>query len=132
VKVRRSNEVPAKKKENNMKTRNLILTLGTAALAATAFNLTAADALLSPRAAGNQITRVSGTANNVSSSKPAGVTASPRASGNQASTASAPSRGRNLASVCQKNMAATPKTVQACAEHPAAAMPCCGGKWQNK
>ena len=48
-----------------MKTRNLLLTLGAAAFAAITINATASDALLSPRAAGNQIQHVSGTANDV-------------------------------------------------------------------
>ncbi len=44
-----------------MKTRNLLITLGAATFAAITINAAASDALLSPRAAGNQIKQVSGT-----------------------------------------------------------------------
>jgi hypothetical protein len=47
-----------------MKIRNLLL-LGAAAFAAITINASASDAYLSPRAAGNQIQHVSGTANDV-------------------------------------------------------------------
>ena len=50
-----------------MKTHNLILTCGVAAFAAITLNATASDALLSPRAAGNRIQHVSGTASDVKS-----------------------------------------------------------------
>ena len=58
-----------------MKTRNLLLTIGAVALTAITINATASDALLSPRAAGNQIKHVSGTNNDVNPVNTTGITA---------------------------------------------------------
>jgi hypothetical protein len=105
-----------------MKTRNLLLTLGAAAFAAVTINATASDALLSPRAAGNQIKQVSGTNNdpnllaannNVS---PSGALLSPRAAGNQIRSVASTSNDVNPAMACARNMTASPKAVQACVE----------------
>jgi hypothetical protein len=64
-----------------MKTRILLTTIGAAALAAITINAFASDALLSPRAAGNQTLVAPG----VAAAQPAFVaqTATPRAAGNQ-------------------------------------------------
>ena len=97
-----------------MKTRNLLITLGAAAFAAITINATASDALLSPRAAGNQIQQVSGTANAVTPA--ATATISPRAAGNQIVTVAGQSNDVNPAIACAKNMIASPKAVQACLE----------------
>ena len=72
-----------------MKTRNLLITLGAAAFAAITINATASDALLSPRAAGNQIQHVSGTANDVNLVNTTGITVSPRAAASQISSRTA-------------------------------------------
>ena len=70
----------SKLKRQNMKTRILLATIGTAALAAITFNVNAATALLSPRAAGNQIQAAPG----VTAAQPAPVaqSVSPRTLGN--------------------------------------------------
>jgi hypothetical protein len=67
-----------------MKIRILLTTIAAAALAAITLNVNASDALLSPRAAGNQIKVVPG----VTTAQPAFVTqtATPRALGNQTAT----------------------------------------------
>ncbi len=70
-----------------MKTRSLLL-LGAVVFAAITFNATASDALLSPRAAGNQIASVAGTNIDV-----------------------------NPAIVCARNMNGSPKAVAECASH---------------
>jgi hypothetical protein len=78
-----------------MKTRNLLITLGAAAFAAITINATASDAYLSPRAAGNQIQHVSGTASDVNlPSTRLHFTISPRATGNQIKPPSPASRTR--------------------------------------
>ena len=99
-----------------MKTRNLLITLGAAAFAAITINATASDTLLSPRAAGNQIQHVSGTANDVNLVNTTGITVSPRAAGNQIATVAGMSSDVNSAVACAKSMKGSPKAVQACIE----------------
>jgi hypothetical protein len=99
-----------------MKTRNLLLILGAAAFAAITINATASNALLSPRAAGNQIQQVSGTANDVNTVAANTATASPRAAGNQIKTVASTSNDVNSGLACAKNMTTSPKAVQACIE----------------
>ncbi len=106
-----------------MKTLNLLLTLGAAAFAAITINATASNALLSPRAAGNQIQQVSSAANTVNPAN-TGITVSPRAAGNQIATVASVSNEVNPATQCSRNMTASPKAIQACAANPAN-MPCC-------
>lgn len=106
-----------------MKIRNL-LNIGAATLAAIALNAAAADALLSPRAVGNQIKHVSGTANEA---KPIGsVTASvpPRAAGNQLTKVTGTNNGVNPATLCARHMTAGSNATQTCAAN-LANMPCC-------
>ena len=100
-----------------MKTRNLLLTTGAAALTAITFNVTAADALLTPRAAGNQIKTVAGFNNDVNLVNTTGVTVSPRALGNQIKTVAGTNNDVNPATLCAKNMAGNPKAVAECASH---------------
>jgi hypothetical protein len=107
-----------------MKTRNLLITIGAVAFAAITLNATANDALLSPRAAGNQIKHVSGTANDVNLAAANATTVSPRAAGNQINTVAGTSADVNPALACVKNMNASPKAIQACVEHPGT-MPGC-------
>jgi len=104
-----------------MKTRNLLITLGAAAFAAITINATASDALLSPRAAGNQIQQVSGTASVVTPA--AAATISPRAAGNQIVTVAGQLNEVNPAVACGKNMNGTPKAVAECTSHTT--MPAC-------
>jgi hypothetical protein len=108
-----------------MKTRNLLITRGAAAFAAITINATASAALLSPRAAGNQIQQVSSTANAVNPAKTAGITVSPRAAGNQIATVAGVANEVNPATQCSRNMTgSSPKAIQVCAANPAN-MPCC-------
>lgn len=105
-----------------MNTRILLTTLGVAAL--TAITFTTNGALLSPRAMGNQIKTISGTANDPDLvAVDQGLALPPRAAGNQIATTAGTNNGVNPALAC-RNMAGTPKSVQACAEHPAT-MPGC-------
>jgi hypothetical protein len=100
-----------------MKTRNLLITLGAAAFAAITINATASDALLSPRAAGNQIQHVSGTANDMNLVNTTGITVSPRVTGNQIATVAGQSSEVNPAIACAKTMNGSPRAIQACVEH---------------
>jgi hypothetical protein len=106
-----------------MKTRILLITLGVAALTAITFNANAQS--LSPRAAGNQIQHVSGTYNDPDLvAVDQGLAALPRAAGNQIATTAGTNGNVNPTTACAQNMAGSPKTIQACAEHPAT-MPGC-------
>jgi hypothetical protein len=107
-----------------MNTRILLTTLGVAALTAITFNVSAGDALLSPRAAGNQINAAPAAAadlNLVTDNQSTAV--SPRTLGNQTTTVASVANDVNPAIAC-RGMAGSPKAVQACAEHPAT-MPGC-------
>jgi hypothetical protein len=108
----------------NMKTRNLLLTIGAVGLTVITLNLNASDALLSPRVAGNQIRVVPATAadqNRTAANQSA--TLLPRAAGNQIAMATGTANEVNPVMAC-RNMAGSPKTIQACAEHPGT-MPGC-------
>jgi hypothetical protein len=106
-----------------MKTRILLITLGAAALTAITFNANAQS--LSPRAAGNQIKHVSGTYSDPDLvAVDQGLAALPRAAGNQIATTAGTNGSVNPTAACAQNMAGSPKTIQACAEHPAT-MPGC-------
>ena len=108
-----------------MKTRNFLVTLGATALAAITINLNAADALLSPRAAANQIKHVSGTNNDVNLVNTTGVAISPRALASQVKTVTGTNNELNPAALCSHYMTGSPKAIQACAANPLAPMPCC-------
>ena len=102
------------------------LTFASLALVAFTLNVSANDALLSPRAAGNQIRTVAGTdtsPNTVTQS--VNITVSPRSLDNQIHTAKGVSNDAN-ALVCSQRMLASPKAVGECASHPGATMSCCG------
>ncbi len=105
-----------------MKTRILLTTISVAALTAITFNTN--GALLSPRAAGNQIKIVSGTVNDPDLvAVDQGIALPPRASGNQIAITAGTNVSVNPTLAC-RSMAGTPKSIQACAEHPAT-MPGC-------
>jgi len=109
-----------------MKNRNLLITIGAVALTALTINLNASGALLSPRAAGNQIKTAStaiASPNSATENQSAAV--SPRTLGNQTTTVAGAANDVNPAIAC-RNMTASPKAIQACAANPTAAMPCCG------
>jgi hypothetical protein len=105
-----------------MKTRILLTTIGAAALAAITLNVNASNALLSPRAAGNQIKVAPGIA--AAQPAPASQSVSPRALGNQTLTVDSVANDVNPVMECHK-MIASPKAIQACAEHPTAMSGCC-------
>jgi hypothetical protein len=105
-----------------MKTRNLLITLSVAALAAV--NVMAADAVLSPRAKDNQSKIVSGTNTDPNHTTQALVATSPRLLDNQIKIVAGQNSDVNIAMQCTR-MAGTPKMIGACAEHPGAAMSCC-------
>ncbi len=109
-----------------MKIRILLTTLGVAALTAITFNVTASGTLLSPRAAGNQITTVSSAANDVNlAAVDQGLVISPRAATGKITTVAGTAKEVNPATKCTRNMTgSSPKAVQACAMNPAN-MPCC-------
>jgi ADP-ribosylglycohydrolase len=97
-----------------MKTRNLLITLGAAAFAAITISATAGNTYLSPRAAGNQPTHVSGIANDVNTVAVNTATVSPRAAVNQIVTVAGQSGDVNSTVACAKTMTASPKSIQAC------------------
>jgi len=108
-----------------MKTK--VLLLGAVVIAFT-FTSFAADALLSPRAAGNQIKVVSSsvetpsvTVTYVTPASPALL--SPRAQANQITIVKGVVNERNPYLECRNTMTGSPKAVRACSEHPA--MPGC-------
>ena len=105
-----------------MKTRILLTTVAAVAFAAISINVSAGEALLTPRAAGNQIKIVSG----IAAAQPAPVTqsTSPRALGNQTATVAGVANEVTFTVACVSNMSGNPKTIQACAEHPGT-MPGC-------
>lgn len=103
------------------------LTVASLALALTALNLSAGDALLSPRAKENQIKHVSGrdtSPNTLTANR--NVTASPRALDNQIKTVAGTDKGPDTLT-CNRKMLASPKAVGECVSHPSlcAGAGCC-------
>lgn len=112
-------------RKKKMKIRNLLTTLGVATLAAITFNVNASNALLTPRAAGNEIKIVSGVANDPNLvAVNQGLAIAPRAAGNQIATVAGTSNDANPVVACINNMSGSPKAIQACADHPGT-MPAC-------
>jgi hypothetical protein len=97
-----------------------VLLLG-AVVAAFAFTSFAAEPLLTPRAAGNQIKQVSSSVETPAvtiahaDSTPAQL--SPRAAGNQIKAVKGVDNDVNPALACRNNMNGTPKTVAECSAH---------------
>ena len=111
-----------------MKARNLLITIGAAALAAITINVNASDALLSPRAAGNQIKVVSGsvetpviTVDYVTSVSPALL--SPRTADNQIKVVKGPEQAES-AKVVKCQAIGSPKYQAALGSQ--ARTSCCG------
>jgi hypothetical protein len=98
------------------------MTIGVATWAAITINVNASDALLSPRATGNQIK----TAPDITAAQPAFTTqaVSPRALGNQTLTVVGVANDVNPVMECHK-MIASPKAIQACAANPTGMSGCC-------
>lgn len=106
--------------------KNILIAIGAVTLAAITMNATAAEPLLSPRAAGNQIKHVTGTNNdpNLLAVNNGGALLSPRAASNQIKTVSGVANDVNPALVCRNTMTGSPKAIQACTDHPGT-MPAC-------
>jgi len=90
-----------------MKTRNLLITLGVAAMAT--INVMATEALLSPRASEHQSKIVSAVNTDPNLAAPGLASASPRLLENQARTAVGISTGVSPSTACVRNMAGTPR-----------------------
>src|SRR6516162_9533004 len=106
-----------------MKTRILLTTIGAVTLTAITFSANAQ--LLSPRSTGNQIKHFAGTYNDPDLvAVDQGLALPPRPLGNQIATTAGTNGGVNPTVACVNNMGGSPKTIQACAEHPAT-MPGC-------
>ena len=103
------------------------MTIGAVGLAAITISTIANAALLSPRAAGNQIIHTS-TPNDSPDQATYGLTSAkysaPRAVGAQVAKVAETANDNNPALACTKNMTAAPKAVQVCAANPGN-MPCC-------
>jgi hypothetical protein len=107
-----------------MKTQNLLAIIGAVAFAAITININASDALLSPRAAGNQISKVysvNADPNLLAARQSASLT--PRASGNQITRFDGVNNDANAATACAKSMSGSPKAVAECTSHTT--MPTC-------
>jgi hypothetical protein len=103
------------KKNKHMNTKVLLLGAVVAAFAITSF---AAEPLLSPRAAGNQIKHAANATDTTTASAAATATLlSPRAAGNQITVAKVVSNDVNPALLCQKTMIGSPKAVTECSSH---------------
>jgi hypothetical protein len=107
-----------------MKTLSLLL-VTCAAAAAMTVNLSAADALLTPRAKGNEIKVVRVNDTSPSTVVPdVAVNGSPRERDNQIKSVPGSDSGATAAN-CAGNMAGSPRAVGECASHPGAPMSCC-------
>jgi len=102
-----------------MKIQALLLGAVVVTLASSSF---AAEALLSPRAAGNQI-KVVATPAEAPAVTGASALLSPRATGNQIKTVAGIANDTNPAAICRATMDGTPKAVTECSSH--ANMPGC-------
>jgi hypothetical protein len=100
--------------------KSKVLLLG-AVITAFTFTSFATDALLSPRAQGNQIKVASNLATTPAVTgayvAPATAQLSPRAQGNQIKVASGLANGSNPSLACRSGMAGSPKAVAECSQH---------------
>jgi hypothetical protein len=97
-----------------MNTKVLLLGAVVAAFAITSF---AAEPLLSPRAAGNQIKHAANATDTTTASAATAALLSPRAAGNQITVAKIVSNDVNPVLLCQKTMIGSPKAVAECSSH---------------
>ncbi|HTY87028.1 MAG TPA: hypothetical protein VMB80_06155 [Candidatus Acidoferrum sp.] len=105
-----------------MKAQILLATLGAAVLTTITFSANAGEALLTPRAAGNQIKNVPAEA--MGATVFTAQLVAPRALGNQTKNVAGTSIETTPATACVKRMTGSPKAIQACSDHPAT-MPGC-------
>ena len=112
-----------------MKTKSILITLSSVALTAITTNAFAdSGALLSPRAAGNQIIHTAGTSGDsdlVMLRQTSSEYATPRLAGNVVVKVDGTDSAVNPSTLCSRYMTASPKAIQACAANPSAPMPCC-------
>ena len=108
-------------------TKVLLLGAVVTAFAFTSFAQSGAAALLTPRAAGNQIKHVSSSVDTptitIAYVDSGSALLSPRAAGNQIKVVKGTNTDVNPALICQKNMIGSPKAVAECASH--STMPGC-------
>jgi hypothetical protein len=117
-----------KRRQNrNRKMKTNYLLLGAVILTAITFNTSATTALLSPRAASNQIKRVHVVAETptIAYVEAPAALLSPRAASNQTKTVKGTDNSVNPAMLCKRDMTGSPKAIAECASHPGAPMPCC-------
>jgi len=95
------------------------------ALLARTFTVLASDALLSPRAAENQIKIIPTTNTDPNLAAARTSSASPRVLDNQVKIVAGKSSAVSPSLDCVRYMSGTPKMISACADHPGAPMPCC-------
>lgn len=106
-----------------MNTRNLLITVGVAAVATV--NLMAADVALSPRAADHQTKTIAGTNNDPNLAAGRSISISPRSLDRQVRTVAGTDTTVSPSLMCVRTMTGSPKDISACADHPGAPMPCC-------
>jgi hypothetical protein len=114
----RNEATPQQRKNKNMNMKVLLLGAVVTAFAFTSF---ATEPLLSPRAAGNQITRSANyvetqdlTMTRIAAGAPL---LSPRAAGNQIKVAAGAYNDTNPVLLCQKTMIGSPRAVTECSSH---------------
>jgi len=111
-----------KKKENNMKTRKLLMTFAVVAVAATTFTAAAGDNFLSPRATGNEVKRVDGVNNDVNLlTDHFTMIMTPRAAGSPGAVGGTSTEVTPVLGC--RSMTASPRLIQVCAMTPG--MPAC-------
>jgi hypothetical protein len=110
------NSALPKQKENKMNTK--VLLLG-AVVTAFTFTTFARDALLTPRAAGNQpqVVNVAAPAVTIAYVAPASTPISPRAQASQSKVIQGTANNQDSTRECRKNMVTSPKAVAECAAH---------------
>ena len=101
------------------------LTLASLALAVMTLNVSAGEALLSPRARDLQIKTIAGTDNTPNTvTQNRNLPVPPRTLDQQIKTVPGTNGGPDTLA-CPRRMLASPKAIGECASHPGAAMACC-------
>jgi hypothetical protein len=102
------------------------LTFAAVALTAFSLNVSASDALLTPRAKDTQTKIVAGANNDANLVANRNTSVTPRLLDTQTKKAAGTSQEEtNPSLMCARHMTGTPKQISECADHPGAAMPCC-------
>jgi hypothetical protein len=117
------NTAPHEQRNRNMKTRNLLMTLTVAALAAT--NVHAAETLLSPKASA-PVKAVSGYNSDPNLAATGLQSAPPRVVESKTKTVAGKSLEVTPSMICSRKMLGSPKMIGACADHQVdSTMSCC-------